>query len=166
MGKHLYRTQKSARSSRVVSICAMIALALSIVACSSPARTINPDKPGVWRNPIFGIDPRENGVYILWATDDDTAGYCIVSEEHARIAIWATDPPDQKGEGLVIVHYVSLKDSVGNFRTLGAAACSGTEQQYSKGSNTYDILLVTSIREITSGGRTVVRDSSGFQIER
>lgn len=78
----------------------MVFLVLLMGACS-PAGNINKRNPGILRDYIFSVEPRNNGSYIIWMRNDNIAAYCTTDKALGDTAIEAIN----SRTGLVVMEY-------------------------------------------------------------
>ena len=78
----------------------VLGILLTVAACS-PAGNISKRNPGMLRDTIFSVEPRNNGSYIIWMTHDDVAAYCTTDKALGDTAIQAIN----SRTGLVVMEY-------------------------------------------------------------
>ena len=79
-----------------------LALLLAVLATAcSPAGNISKRNPGVLRDYIFSVEPRNNGSYIIWVRNDDVAAYCTTDKALGDTAMQAI----HSRTGLIIMEY-------------------------------------------------------------
>lgn len=78
----------------------VVVMLLVAVGCSSAGR-IDPDNPGVLRDYLFSVEPRNNGTYTIWLRHDDTGAYCTADAQIGERALVAV----RSGSGLVVMTY-------------------------------------------------------------
>lgn len=79
----------------------VFALLLMVVAACSPAGNISKRNPGVLRDYIFSVEPRNNGSYVIWMRNDDVAAYCTTDKALGETAMKAI----HSRTGLVVMEY-------------------------------------------------------------
>jgi len=79
----------------------LVFLILLTTAACSPAGNINKRNPGILRDTIFSVEPRNNGSYIIWMQHDDVAAYCTTDKALGDQAIEAIN----SRTGLIIMEY-------------------------------------------------------------
>ena len=79
----------------------MVAVVVLLLAACSPAGNISKRNPGMLRDTIFSVEPRNNGSYIIWMTHDDVAAYCTTDKALGDTAIQAIN----SRTGLVVMEY-------------------------------------------------------------
>lgn len=78
----------------------IVFVALLMTACS-PAGNISKRNPGVLRDYVFSVEPRNNGSYIVWMRNDDIAAYCTTDKALGETAVEAIN----SRTGLVVMEY-------------------------------------------------------------
>jgi hypothetical protein len=76
-------------------------LLVGLIAACSPAGNISKRNPGVLRDYIFSVEPRNNGSYIIWVRNDDVAAYCTTDKAIGDTAMQAI----RSRTGLIIMQY-------------------------------------------------------------
>lgn len=77
-----------------------VAVVLAVAACS-PAGNISKRNPGMLRDYVFSVEPRNNGSYIIWMRNDDVAAYCTTDRTLGEQAIEAIN----SRTGLIVMEY-------------------------------------------------------------
>ncbi len=78
----------------------IFAVMLAAAACS-PAGNISKRNPGILRDYVFSVEPRNNGSYIIWMRNDDVAAYCTTDRALGETAVEAIN----SRTGLVVMEY-------------------------------------------------------------
>ncbi len=78
----------------------VLTLLLLLAACS-PAGNISKRNPGVLRDYIFSVEPRNNGSYIIWVRNDNVAAYCTTDKKLGEQAMEAV----HSRTGLIVMEY-------------------------------------------------------------
>ncbi len=76
-------------------------LLVGLIAACSPAGNISKRNPGILRDYIFSVEPRNNGSYIIWVRNDDVAAYCTTDKAIGDTAMQAI----RSRTGLIIMQY-------------------------------------------------------------
>ena len=79
----------------------LVGLLVLLMAACSPAGNISKRNPGILRDYIFSVEPRNNGSYIIWMRNDDVAAYCTTDKTLADEAIAAIN----SRTGLIVMEY-------------------------------------------------------------
>jgi len=78
----------------------LLVLVIAVAACS-PSGNISKRNPGILRDYIFSVEPRNNGSYIIWVRNDDVAAYCTTDKALGDLATQAI----HSRTGLIIMEY-------------------------------------------------------------
>ena len=98
-----------------------LAVLLTIVAAAcSPAGNISRRNPGVLRDYIFSVEPRNNGSYIIWMRNDDVAAYCTTDKSLGDTALQAI----HSRTGLVIMEYRNRETLDKESRSIDQGGCA------------------------------------------
>jgi len=96
----------------------MLLLILLTAACS-PAGNINKRNPGILRDYIFSVEPRNNGSYIVWMRNDNIAAYCTTDKALGETAIEAIN----SRTGLVVMEYRNRETGDKENGTVNQGGC-------------------------------------------
>ncbi len=116
----------------------LVFLVLLTAACS-PAGNINKRNPGVLRDYIFSVEPRNNGSYIIWMRNDDIAAYCTTDRALGEKAMEAIN----SRTGLVVMEY---RNREGGDKESWAVNQGGCAVESSGENSSTPIFKVLSIR--------------------
>ena len=98
-----------------------LALLLAILATAcSPAGNISKRNPGVLRDYIFSVEPRNNGSYIIWVRNDDVAAYCTTDKAIGDTAMQAI----HSTTGLIIMEYRNRETLDQESRDVNQGGCA------------------------------------------
>jgi len=79
----------------------IVVFLLLLTAACSPAGNISKRNPGILRDYIFSVEPRNNGSYVIWMRNDNIAAYCTTDKALGDTAIEAIN----SRTGLVVMEY-------------------------------------------------------------
>lgn len=98
----------------------LAALLILVAAACSPAGNISRRNPGVLRDYIFSVEPRNNGSYIIWMRNDDVAAYCTTDKALGDTAMQAI----HSRTGLVIMEYRNRETLDKESRSIDQGGCA------------------------------------------
>lgn len=98
---NIKRFQSEGKNTMNKKVLILVGLLVLLMAACSPAGNISKRNPGILRDYIFSVEPRNNGSYIIWMRNDDVAAYCTTDKTLADEAIDAIN----SRTGLIVMEY-------------------------------------------------------------
>lgn len=98
----------------------VLMMLVMLAAGCSPAGNISKRNPGILRDYIFSVEPRNNGSYIVWMRNDDIAAYCTTDKALGEMAIEAIN----SRTGLVVIEYRNREGGDKESREVNQGGCT------------------------------------------